>query len=82
MNKNSVCFWASISSSFLPLLNPKLSEDYLKLLSGEKSSLNENQINNASNMLEHFIKKLNLILTVDDLKNLEDEFQNEIKKYF
>ena len=60
----------------------KLSEDYLKLLSGEKSSLNENQINNASNMLEHFIKKLNLILTVDDLKNLEDEFQNEIKKYF
>ena len=33
-------------------------------------------------MLEHFINKLNLILSVDDLKNLEDEFQNEIKKYF
>ena len=60
----------------------KLSEDYLKLLSGEKSSLDENQINNASNMLEHFIKKLNLILSVDDFKNLEDEFQNEIIKYF
>ena len=60
----------------------KLSEEYLKLLSGEKSCLNENQINNASNMLEHFVKKLNLILSVDDLKNLEDEFQNEIKKYF
>ena len=60
----------------------KLSEDYQKLLSGEKSSLGENQIKNASNMLEHFINKLNLILSVDDLKNLEDEFQNEIKKYF
>ena len=60
----------------------KLSEEYQKLFSGEMTSLDEKQINNASNMLEHFIKKLNLILSVDDLKNLKEEFQNEIRKYF
>ena len=60
----------------------KLSEKYTKLLSGENCNLNENQINNASNMLEHFIKKCNLILSINDLNNIENEFMNEIKKYF
>ena len=59
-----------------------LSEEYTKLLSGNQCSLNENQINDASNMLEHFIKKLNLILSEADLNNINNEFENEIKKYF
>ena len=60
----------------------RLSEEYTKLLSGSQSPLNENQINDASNMLIHFIKKLNFILSVDDLNNIDNEFQKEIKKYF
>ena len=60
----------------------QLSEEYQKLLSGGKSSFNENQINDASNMLEHFIKKLNMIFSLDDFKNIENEFEKEIKKYF
>ena len=59
-----------------------LSEEYTKLLSGNQCSLNENQINDASNMLEHFIKKLNLIVSEADLNNINNEFENEIKKYF
>ena len=60
----------------------KLSEEYTKLLSGENCILNENQINNASNMLEHFIKKCNLTLSINDLNNIEREFMSEIQKYF
>ena len=60
----------------------RLSEEYTKLLSGNQCLLNENQINDASNMLEHFIKKLNLVLCLDDLNNIDSEFQKEIKKYF
>ena len=60
----------------------KLSEEYTKLLSGGQCSLDENQINDASNMMEHFIKRLNLILSKDELNNIQIEFENEIKKYF
>ena len=60
----------------------KLSEEYTRLLSGEFCNLNENQINNASNMLEHFIKKCNLALSIEDLNNIENELMNEIQKYF
>ena len=59
-----------------------LSEEYTNFLSGNQCSLNEKQINDASNMLEHFIKKLNLILSLDDLNKIKTEFENEIKKYF
>ena len=59
-----------------------LSEEYTQFLSGNQCSLNESQINNASNMLEHFIKKLNLIISLDDLNNIKNEFEIEIKKYF
>jgi molecular chaperone DnaK (HSP70) len=60
----------------------KLSEEYQRLLSGDQCMLNEKQINEASNMLEHFIKKLSLVLSIDDLNNLVKEFDIEIKKYF
>jgi hypothetical protein len=60
----------------------KLSEEYTKLLSGGQCSLEENQINDASNMMEHFIKRLNLILSKDELNNVQIEFEKEIKKYF
>ena len=60
----------------------RLSEEYQRLLSGDQCLLNEKQINEASNMLEHFIKKLGLVLSIDDLNNLVKEFDNEIKKYF
>ena len=60
----------------------KISEEYIQLLSGNQSYLNEKQINDASNMLEHFVKKFNLVLSIDELKKIEVEFENEIKKYF
>jgi molecular chaperone DnaK (HSP70) len=60
----------------------KLSEEYTKLLSGGQCSLEEKQINDASNMMEHFIKRLNLILSKDELNNVQIEFEKEIKKYF
>ena len=60
----------------------RLSEEYQKLLSGNDCLLNEKQINDASNMLDHFIKKISLVLSMDDLNNIIKEFENEIKKYF
>lgn len=59
-----------------------LSEEYTKFLSGLSSNLNEEQINDASNMLEHFKNNLKFILNEADLQNIQNDFNTEIIKYF
>ena len=47
-----------------------------------KSKLGTKEKNDANNMLDYFRKKLYLIIDLNDLKNLNKEFNAEKKKYF
>jgi len=47
-----------------------------------KSKLGTKEKNDANNMLDYFRKKLHLIIDLNDLKNLNKEFNAEKKKYF
>ena len=58
-NNVSNYFYKKGKNNSLSDYQNKLSEEYTKLLSGGQCSLEENQINDASNMMEHFIKRLN-----------------------
>ena len=53
-----------------------------KIIDDGKSKLGTKEINDANNMLDYFRKKLHLIIDLNDLKNLNKEFNAEKKKYF
>ena len=56
--------------------------DYRKIIEEGKSKLEEKEINDASNMLDYFIKQLNLVIDLKELQSLNKEFNAEKKKYF
>ena len=49
---------------------------------GQPSKYNQNNINDALNMLTNFRNKLYLILDPNELFSLNQEFENEKMKYF
>ena len=55
--------------------------DYRKIIEEGKSKLEEKEINDASNMLDYFIKQLNLVIDLKELQSLNKEFNAEKKKY-
>ena len=59
-----------------------VSEEYSKLLSGQNCKFNQNQIEEISNMLEHFKTKTGIEDNIQNLNELKREFILEIKKYY
>ena len=59
-----------------------VSEEYSKLLSGQNCKFNQNQIEEISNMLEHFKTKTGIEDNIQNLSELKREFISELKKYF
>ena len=59
-----------------------ISEEYSKLLSGQNCKFNQNQIEEISNMLEHFKTKTGIEDNIQNLNELKREFILEIKKYY
>ena len=60
----------------------KISEEYSKLLSGQSCKFNQKEIEDISNMLEHFKTKTGIEDNIQNLNELRREFGEEIKKYF
>jgi hypothetical protein len=60
----------------------KISEEYSKLLSGQSCKFNQKEIDDISNMLEHFKTKTGIEDNIQNLNELRREFGEEIKKYF
>ena len=56
--------------------------NYQKTLNDDKSGLTEKNINDATNMLDYFKKKLYLVIDLNELQNLNKEFNAEKGKYF
>ena len=59
-----------------------ISEEYSKLLSGQNCKFNQKQIEDISNMLEHFKTKTGIEDNIQNLSELKREFISELKKYF
>ena len=57
-------------------------EKYQKNIDDGKTKLDQNEINDAKNMLDYFRKKLHLVIDLNELKNLNKEFNAEKRKYF
>ena len=57
-----------------------LEENNIK--NNNKSKYDINMINDALNMLKTFENKIYLIIDINELTNLQAEFENEIIKYF
>ncbi len=55
---------------------------YKKTLKEGKTKLNEKELNDANNMLDYFKKKLALVIDINEIKNLNKEFNAEKRKYF
>ena len=53
-----------------------------KIKMNQQSKYDKNMINDALNMLENFENKLYLTIEINELNNLETEFENEKIKYF
>ena len=47
-----------------------------------KTKLGQKELNDASNMLDYFRKKLYLVIDQKELKDLNKEFNAEKRKYF
>ena len=56
--------------------------NYQKTLNDDKSGLTEKNINDATNMLDYFKKQLYLVIDLNELQNLNKEFNAEKGKYF
>ena len=56
--------------------------NYQKILNDDKSGLTEKNINDATNMLDYFKKQLYLVIDLNELQNLNKEFNAEKGKYF
>ena len=56
--------------------------NYKKMIDDGKTQLNQKDINNAINMLDYFKKQLNLVIDLNELENLNREFNAEKRKYF
>ena len=59
-----------------------INQENNKIKMGQPSKYNQNNINDALNMLTNFRNKLYLILDPNELFSLNQEFENEKKKYF
>jgi hypothetical protein len=59
-----------------------MNQENIKIKMGQPSKYNQNNINDALNMLNNFRNKLYLILDPNELFSLNQEFENEKKKYF
>ena len=57
-------------------------EKYQKNIDDGKTKLDQKEINDAKNMLDYFRKKLHLVIDLNELKNLNKEFNSEKRKYF
>ena len=55
---------------------------YKKTLEEGKTKLNEKELNDANNMLDYFKKQLALVIDINEIKNLNKEFNAEKRKYF
>ena len=53
-----------------------------KCLEDGKTKLNEKELNDANNMLDYFKKQLALVIDINEIKNLNKEFNAEKRKYF
>ena len=53
-----------------------------KMLNEGKIKLSQKEINNANNMLEYFRKQLCLVIDLNEIQNLKNEYNAEKKKYF
>ena len=53
-----------------------------KMLNEGKIKLSQKEINNANNMLEYFKKQLCLVIDLNEIQNLKNEYNAEKKKYF
>ena len=56
--------------------------NYKKMIDDGKTQLNQKDIINAINMLDYFKKQLNLVIDLNELENLNREFNAEKRKYF
>lgn len=61
--------------------NTMIEYENKNIMNGQKSRYNQSIINDAFNMVEHFKKKLYLILDMNDIVILAKEFENETIKY-
>ena len=55
---------------------------YQKNIDDGKTKLGQKELNDASNMLDYFRKKLYLVIDQKELKDLNKEFNAEKRKYF
>ena len=59
-----------------------INQEEEKIKKNQLSKYDKNQINDASNMLEYFRNKLYLTFELNELNNLNAEFESEKIKYF
>ena len=59
-----------------------INQEEEKIKMNQPTKFDKNMINDALNMLENFRNKINLTLEINELNNLQSEFENEKIKYF
>ena len=55
---------------------------YQKSIDDGKTKLGQKELNDATNMLDYFKKQLYLVIDLNELQNLNKEFNAEKGKYF
>ena len=59
-----------------------INQEEEKIKMNQPTKFDKNMINDALNMLENFRNKIYLTLEINELNNLQSQFENEKIKYF